>query len=325
MRSFSTPVVAMVALLAPGAAFAADLPSAKGEPMAPSIASCDFFQNQLIGAFCENTFGGTISLEHEQRNMNYGTYSVPGYASSSSEQYNWFDATATAYIVPIPWLKLNVSSEHNNYSDIYNYYSNGFSGPYYYRNVYQLSNAAWQQASAIVRLVDYSAEDLRVFGGVNATIGFLPAVAGNLESTQFSGSLFGGAHWALGYSNLSLNPYGTIGIGHYSASDQTSFSTSFRVLLAQDIWGVAAGPIVNASSILHLRGGLPQPAQSYSAGAHFLWEPFRQSQTPILRDVNLNCEILHSLGQLSLGRGNFYGTSADEMIYSGSVQFNFTY
>jgi hypothetical protein len=322
MRSFSMPVLAMVALFGAKAASAADLPSIKSEPVAPSIASCDFFQNQLIGAFCENTFGGTATLDHQQQNQNYGSYSAPGYFSSSSQQFNWFDATATAYVVPLPWLKLSVSSEHNNFSGIYNYYANDtyWPSPFYIHNVNRLSNAAWQQASATVRLVDYSTEGLRVFGGANATIGFIPAVTGNPESTQFAGSLFGGAHWALGYEDISLNPYGTMGIGHLSQFDQTNFSTSFRILLAQDVWGAAAGPIVTTLSASHLQGG--GPTQSYFAGAHLLWEPFRQSQTPILRDVNLNFQILHSLGHVI---GVPASVAADTMDYSGSVQINFTY
>jgi hypothetical protein len=298
------------------AAKAADLPSIKGEPTAPSIASCDFFQNQLIGAFCDRTYGATVTVEHEQ----YRAAFASPYGWSESWMNDWVDETVSAYIVPLPWLKLNLSTEHNNYTQ--SYLSSFNNGP----KVSKLSNAAWQNLGATARLLDYNTAGLRAFVSANATIGFLPAYdyvgVSYGERTYFAGGFSAGLHYVLGVSDYSLNPLAAVNLGRYNHPGQTEFSTSAQVLLAQDVWGVAAGPLVTTNALsFHPTSGPGFPAQEYFAGAHLVVEPFRLTGTPVLKDVVANFDILHSLG-----RPNFtyyYIPNADEMIYKGSLQFNF--
>ncbi len=323
MRGFALFLASSAVLAGAAGARAADLPSLKGEPAAPAMASCDFFQNQLIGSFCDRTYGATLTLEHDQLTENYANFLPPGNVGSQTGRLDSLEATAAAYVVPLPWLRLTVSSEHNNYSDVDSLnVSASPIGPYQNRYVYRLSNAAWQNFDATVRLIDYNTDGLRAFVSANANIGFISGVAGNPERTVFSGSLYGGLHWGLGGSDWSLNPYGTITLQHYDNPDQDNLQSTFRVLLAQDAWGLAIGPNITTNSVFYRQGGGPQPAQNYFAGVRMVVQPFRLSQIAILKDVNLEFGVEHSLGEVSAPS---LAPNADEMIYSGSVRFNFGY
>jgi hypothetical protein len=111
MSSFSLPTAAMLALFAFESASAADLPSIKGEPIAPSIASCDFYQSQLIGAFCENTFGGTVTLAGEQLRAK----APAGLFATDNWRQDWFDATANVYVAPTESAILNGAPGAENF------------------------------------------------------------------------------------------------------------------------------------------------------------------------------------------------------------------
>jgi hypothetical protein len=314
MRSFSLPIAATLALFAIDSASAADLPSVKGEPMAPSIASCDFYQSQLIGAFCENTFGGTVTVDQEQL-----LYKAPVNTFRPSSLRDWFDPTASVYVAPTSWLKLSVTSQYNDYS--YRYVNPIFGSA---NQSSRLSNIAWQTADATVRLLDYNGAGFRAFVSATGLVSFLPSANSYGARTEFVGELNAGVHWVLGSSDYSLDPHASLTLAHYTDPGQNQFATSVRLLLSQDVWGVAAGPIVTTSAInYHATNGNAFQSQIYYAGGHLLVEPFRLAGTPVLKEVVANFDILHSLGRA----GTVYDwiPNTDEMIYKGSLQFNFNY
>ncbi|MCW2317873.1 hypothetical protein M2322_003438 [Rhodoblastus acidophilus] len=313
----------LVALQASNPAQAADLPSTKGELVAPSAASCDFFQNQLIGSFCEDTFGGGAAFAHEQLRIASPAYahggSFHGGSSVSSDRWrrDWVDVTGSAYWAPTAWLRLSVSSEHNNYSAM------SVQGPHMAATSTRLSNASWQTAAATFRLFDYRVDGLRIFSGATASLGGLPAATGVPGDGMMQAALYAGAHWRLGASDYSLNPYGALSLAHYNSPQRSEFASTVRLLLAQDVWGVAAGPAVTTAAYNYHGGANGQgfPAQQYFAGAHVALQPFRVTGTPVLKDAVVNFEALHSLGRA--GFAYYVNPNADEMIYRASFQFNF--
>lgn len=309
---------------------AADLSSAKGEPVAPPAASCDFFQNQLIGSFCEDTFGGGAAFAHEQLRIASPNYAPRqgfhggGPIGRTQTLRDWIDVTGSAYWAPTSWLRLSFSSEHNNYyQNIVQTYAGAPRGPQAVATPSHLSNAAWQTATATVRLFDYRADGLRIFSGATAALGGLPAATGVPGDGMMQGSVYAGVHWRLGASDYSLNPYGSLSLTHYNSPQRSEFASTVRLLLAQDVWGVAAGPVVTTAAYNYHANGKGFPSQQYYAGGHVALQPFRVTGTPILRDAVVNFEALHSLGQA--GFAYYVNPNADEMIYRASFQFNFGY
>jgi hypothetical protein len=317
MHPFSSLIAATLALVAFDSACAGDLPFTKGEPTAPSIASCDFYQSQLIGAFCENTFGGTVTVEEEQQRAK----APRGFGVTDNWRIDSLISAANVYVAPTSWLKLTIGSE---YISDFSY----FVQPPFASQTVRSNFAAWQTATAAVRLMDYNAEGFRAFISGVALVSYLPAYTTQGTSLgdrgEFAGELNAGVHWVLGNSNYSLNPLATLTFAHFTSSPQNEFASNVRVLLSQDVWGVAAGPVVTTAALnYHGVNGNGFQSQQYFAGAHLLVEPFRTSSTPVLKDVVANFDVMHSLGRA----GTFYYwiPNADEMIYKGSVQFNFTY
>ena len=306
-------------------AHAADLASAKGEPTGPAVVSCDFFQNQLIGSFCEDTFGGGATFAHEQLRIKSPTYAAGRLSWTDQWLRDWVDVTGSAYWAPTSWLRLGVSSEHNNYfGNFVQTYTGSRRGPQAVATPTHLSNAAWQTIDATVRLLDYREDGLRVFSGATLTLGGLPAANGVPGDGLVQGTVYAGAHWRLGAFDTSLNPYSSLSVTHYNNPQLSEFATTVRVLLSQDAWGVAAGPVVTTAAYSYhggANGGFP--AQEYYAGAHVSLEPFRLTGAPVLSDAVFDFQALHSLGRAGLAY--YVNPNADEMIYRASLQFNFSY
>jgi hypothetical protein len=176
--------------------------------------------------------------------------------------------------------------------------------------------------------LDYNGAGFRAFVSGVALVSYLPSynvqgiAAG--DRAEFAGELNAGAHWVLRNTDYSLNPLATLTLAHFTRSPTNQFASNVRVLLSQDVWGVAAGPVVTTNVLnYHATNGNGFPAQQYYAGAHLMVEPFRLTVSPVLKDVVANFDVLHSLGRA--GTVYYWIPNADEMIYKGSVQFNFTY
>ena len=112
-----------------------------------------------------------------------------------------------------------------------------------------------------------------------------------------SGGLSSGASWAIGRSDFSLNSFSTVEIERYTADLRSDVALSTRMLLSDDVWGVAAGPAGAATYLLSRAEGTWGVSPAYFAGAVALVEPFRTAHIPILSDITVEGSAMHSLGQ----------------------------
>ena len=301
MRPFASFLFSAFALLAPLGA------------QAGSIVKCDFFQDQLIGAFCEQSYGAGATFTRNQVLQNVDSF------VGETSQSNSFVGALNAYVAPFSWLKLSLGSQYDvaNYSDYVAATNNKFTT--------HSSGFGEQSIQAALRLYEYRAEDLRIFVTGTGTMGVLPGIGANSTTNMLAGAgLQAGASWRLGQSGFSLNPYASMNLSHISGAEQTSFGSSFRLLLSQDAWGVAAGPVVAASAQSQLAGGAgAYKDQTYVFGAHVTAAPFRFWDAPVLKDTVFNFEAVHSLARPLYT--SIWVSNADDMRYTGSLQFNFTY
>jgi hypothetical protein len=112
---------------------------------------------------------------------------------------------------------------------------------------------------------------------------------------------FGGveanARWPLGDSDYAVILRSELAIARLSVQATTSVSPELTLLLSQDRWGVAIGPVIGTSVLLNRDHAGTNSPISTSAGVAVRTQPFRRTAWPVLHDLTAVFSATHSLGQ----------------------------
>ena len=303
---------AFVALFA-GAALAAD-PVAPAAPASAALVICDFFQNQLISTFCAQSVdvAGTVSGSEDRRRT------LTNFGGAFSYRQTFVSGGGSLSVTPLSWLRLSASSSYAQ-SDV-----TVRNDPFNNGGVTaktRSSYVSWQDFAASVNLLDTGPGDTRYVVNVLGGAGFIPARTGLKADSRIIGQITGAARWRLGASDYSLNFRSTLQGERVTQFREGLVQTTARLLLAQDVWGVALGPSFSSSHLATVNGGLPRHSNAYFGGVTALWQPFRASATPVLRALTLQGTAAHSIGNAAFT--NYDRSRA--MTYSANAALHFQY
>jgi hypothetical protein len=309
---------------ASGAAMAADLPTRK-EATAPVVETqgCDFFEAELIGYLCGKT--AFISVGGDAYTLtNKFNVTAPGFSLSRKSVSQQAEEGAALAVTPIDGLRITLGDEAFQYR---NTLTQQVVQTVFPNQAFQqtLSGAQNGWASASVEYTlwdkhnDYGRFITNLVGYVETFAGGGPYQMRDLQQIGWSSSY----KYAFGASGYSLNYFGNTLFQRIDNPGETRVSSYSRLLLANDVWGVAAGPRLATTTELWHAAGVNTGWSDARLGGEVLLEPFRMTKIAYLKDVTIDAYAVHTIGQASLiptwlGKASAYD-------YGGAARFNFRF
>jgi hypothetical protein len=323
----------MRSLLYVGAALAAPLASAD-EPASSAgekAAACDFFQSELTDVTCGNTASFSLSGDGNGLTVVRTTMTQPGNVrgpgGASVQHYDYLDAYEGATLVAAPWqgVRLQASGEIFQYDNVYSEQFTplgGLDGPST-RTANQLGGApGWESIGAEATIWDRQTDSSRYVLSVAGSLELFPGGPNLARDLQQIG-LEAGARWRLGGSGLSLDYSSTSYLQRFDNPGEYLIASEARLLLANDDYGVAAGPILLGTNVLSHAARFNTGWSEAWLGGEAVVAPFRTTKLPVLRDMTIDMSATHSIGQAALVPG--WAGSASAFDYTAVARFNFYY
>jgi hypothetical protein len=121
----------------------------------------------------------------------------------------------------------------------------------------------------------------------------------------------------------SITPSASTQLDHNSRGNNDLLYSSAKVLVSNDQYGIALGPMVQAAYWLSSDDTPNHGSSQYSAGGSLVYQPFRAASSALLNGIILEGSALHSLGQANFV--NQSGWKADEWSFAGTAAVHFRY
>lgn len=293
-------------------------------------ANCDYYQDLLTGALCQNSIDLGLSIDNAHREIENG-FIIPGFQASSKTTYNFLTLGASASVTPLDWLKVTLASSAIVQTSGYSSVSSGFFGTTAFSSSTRQSFPAYQTLRATATPFDVSTGNARYVIDVNLGAGIVPGT--NLSGTPAAGNahgqseVFGGAT-ATGQWHLPDAMYSVVGRAGLQIRYDTYFSEtivqpSLAVLLSNDVWGVAAGPSFFMNILAGTNDRIGDRPESVFLGGEIEAQPLRFLPIPVLRDLTLTVAVYHSAGQAAFV-DTIYG-KASQLDVDASLAWHFRY
>ena len=184
------------------------------------------------------------------------------------------------------------------------------------------ANAGWESVGAEATIWSRQTESSRYNLNVSGSLGLFPGGGFYTARELQQIGLEAGARWRLDDSGLSLNFSQAIYLQRFDNPGEYLFFGQARLLLANDDYGVAAGPVLTNTDVLsHAR--FRTGWTDVEVGGEALVAPFHNTQLPVLKDMTIDLSAMHSIGQASLFPVSAGSTSA--VSFAAVARFNFRY
>jgi hypothetical protein len=282
-------------------------------------ASCDFFQNAVLGTRCAQSFSFAAAVSYDQSTVRYNDGFI-----NETDRSRLATTTASLSLTPTNWLTLGFHSSHHDYS-ISARYSDSFgnSGS----DTYKASATGAQDLTANINLLDTSTGGQKYVVNVFAGAAYIPSYKDSGSETIFHGGLRASGQWPLGQSGYAISSTVHVNSDRKSRSENVFLHPSINLLLSHNASGIAFGPKItstywvsssnpNASDYVH--------THIQKIGGVVIYQPFRASQSALLNGLIIEGSALTSVGQDYFGKAKWY-REEDSTIISGSAKFNMRY
>lgn len=288
MASFNPGLFAFGVLLS-----TAVVGDARGGEPAPS---CDFFVAEQIGQLCGMAgFFGVSTLRQSDVDSLFETYH--GRAYRYRYETTWNDIGAGLVIQPSSGWRFSYYS----HGDLYGHEQLTQGPNYQVSSKISREQQGWQSFLAEATLIDAKAGDAHVVLDAAETFEFInvPSGSGGNQHRDYARSALQlGLRRPLADTPYSVGLIGEAGLDDYTNPDVSDAFGSAQALLSHDASGVALGPEVTSSwTLTHSHNAFIDAQPAAEAGAGALLQPFRRTGWPILSDLTLKLDALHSLGQ----------------------------
>ena len=304
-------------------------------PLTEPAPTCDFFQAQLIGVFCGHTayvgaFGGGSDETVNQTRTVPPTRFFPRSGGTTYKHWDYQNAYEGVTLAVSPWqgVQFHVSGEAFQFDDSYSTHDTFFG---FHHNVITPPDSGgipgWAEIGGAATLWDRQLQT--PFGAIHTVTN----VIGNFAFTPGGGPYPGRDLQQLGWESGAELPLGGSGFAlTYLSSnvferlDNPGFfdiQNMTRVMLANDPYGWAVGPLLQGTTVLWHAPGVNTGWMETRLGGEALLEPFRRTSLPVLRDLTIDLAATHSLGQGALVP-NWAG-NASVVEYVASARFNFSF
>jgi hypothetical protein len=296
----------------------------------PPGPACDYYQNLLIGTLCERTVDLGLGVGNNHREIT-NSFSDPFLQEVNKTTVNFLTLSGSASITPLSWLKLTLGSSGVVQSNSAS--SSGTSAgfpPFLPPRTFSFSSssqqayAGFQTLQVLANVIDVGAGDSRTIVNVFAGGGFVPGT--DLRGTpsevnarwqsEWFGGLEGNGEWRLPGSTYSIVSRTGLQLHQEQVRSRTILQPAQSVLLSNDAWGVAAGPVVYADILTSQAGGVGSSPNSVNVGVEVRAQPLRTLPVPFLRDLTAAIGVFHSVGQAAFvdtrnGKASALAVNAD--------------
>jgi hypothetical protein len=325
------PALILTALAAFAAATAA---RADGAPPTGQGPACDFFEAQLIGVLCGHTAyvaPGVLGGDETIKSTTSVSPAGAGGPGTLTQHWDYQSVYESMTLAVSPWqgVRFHVTGEAFQYDNSYwsQFAPSGGGAPTTTNLSASGAYAGWQGIGAEVTLWDTHFDTpfgnvhyvFNAVGGLQFFPGGGPYPGRDLQQIGWQS----GAELRLGGSGFSLDYLATNLLQHFDNPGLYDLENTTRVLLSNNAWGVAIGPVLGGATVLWHAPGTNTGWFSTQLGGEALLEPFRHTTIPVLRDLTLDLSATHSIGQADLVP-NWAG-SASSYIYAAEARFNFAF
>jgi hypothetical protein len=326
MRKCWAGALGLFAALAPGAVWA-DSTGAPAE-------TCDFFQAQLIGVLCGHTAYvglGVVGGEFTDNRTTTVLSQRSRRGSSGTLVQHWDERSIfeDAILAVSPWqgVRFHVSGEAFQYDNDYTRDAShvaGFRfGPPITTAHVTGSYAGWETIGAEATIMDRQTASgryiLNLVGGAQLFPGGGIYNQRDLQQIGWES----GARWNIGASGLSVDYASQTFLQRFDNPGVFRLASLSRLSLANDAYGVAAGPLLVSTSTLGHAPGVNVGWSEWRLGGQALVAPFRRTSWAVLRDMTLEASATRSLGQGGLVPD--WAGAASVLDYAVAARFNFRY
>jgi hypothetical protein len=321
MRKNAIAVLALVGCLNAGQVKAGD-------------SSCDFFQNAVIGTRCAATIALTAGLDYSALRNTYA-FTGPNQSIRSNQDSDSTSGSFAASWTPTNWFTLSFNSGYDGVKDSLSYQTS-FYGIYLPQTFSGSGSTSYGHVGSQTLVGNFNLYDsgpgsqrivLNSFVGSSYQPSFTASLpTGGTVAYSSNTNVYGGftAYDSFRISqDYSITPSASTQFDHNSRGDNDLMYASTKVLVSNDHYGIALGPVVQAAYWLNSSDTPNHGSSQYSAGGSMVYQPFRAASSALLNGIILEGSALHSLGQAAFI--NQPGWKADEWSFSGTAAVHFRY
>ena len=289
-----------------------------GPAVAADTGACDFYQNQVLGAWCAKSVsvGVGASLDQFKTNQDLSAF-VPGAGYWSRSNATNFSGTLA--IRPASWLSLEFGTGYQKIAFKDQLVLPGFGT---FGSNDHIAHNGFDTVGATFKLYDSGEGNTRFVLIANVRAGMQPPSTFFQREVEILGGIAAAAQVRLGQSDYSIISKAEV-LGYRAATyNINEGGLRGSLLVSNDKYGIAAGPLAQAA-YLHFPIGAAPETKAYAAGGQVVLSPFKTTSVPVLKDLVLQGTAVHSIGQAGFVTPSA-GTASD-MTYSGTATFSFKY
>jgi len=300
---------------------------AQDKTAAPADMAACYWQDALNGVFCDHTISTAFEVGDHSVDWKYQELEHFPHLETikhAFDRWNWLDGTGTIAATPLPWLKLSVGSEVEDFARISEYDYTRVVGIVRLPPPTKIDTVGnywlWQFVEANAKIYDSGPGDGRYFAHLFAGAAFVPDQSDITAQSRVDAGAEAGARWALS-PEFAVNAKTVLEFDHFSYLDQNIIYPSARLLVSDDPLGFAIGPVYDGAVLTSSDGGVGAHPTVTRLGVDALVQPMARSDIAVLRGMIIDLKAEHNLGQadfLSIGQST-------GMNYSASLTLNFPY